>query len=133
MQHHHYLLLHSKYFAQIATQNRYQNKVAAIKHSNLFYQDYLLSAYLHICIFTHYQTIIFSIGITNIPSAPAALNCLIFSQNSSSFNTLCTELQPDSASGKTVGLRIPGNNFVILSSESLGAFSSTYLFLLALR
>ncbi len=74
---------------------------------------------------------IFSIGTTSMPCAPAALSCSILSQNSSSFSTLCTLLQPLSASGSTVGLFIPGSREMISFSLSLGAFSSTYLLRLA--
>src|SRR4030095_8910276 len=77
------------------------------------------------------QITIFSIGTTNIPCAPADCSCSIFSQNSSSLNTLCTLLQPDSASGNTVGLFIPGNSEMISFSLSFGAFSKMYLLRLA--
>src|SRR5439155_24919002 len=74
-----------------------------------------------------FQRIIFSIGTTKIPCAPAAFSCSIFSQNSCSLSTLCTLLQPPCASGNTVGLFIPVSREIIFCSELLGAFSNTYL------
>src|SRR5260370_5270224 len=75
---------------------------------------------------------IFSIGTTRIPCAPAPFNRSIMSQKSFSLNTLCTLLQPASASGSTVGLFIPGSSAMISCSLSFGAFNKTYLVLRAL-
>ena len=75
--------------------------------------------------------IIFSIGTTKIPSAPACFNCSMISQKSDSAITLCTLLHPSFAKGSTVGLFMPGNNEIIVSILSLGAFNKTYLFFFA--
>ena len=72
-------------------------------------------------------------GTTRIPCAPAAFNFSMISQNSFSFTTLCTLLQPGSASGSTVGLFMPGSREMISFSFSLGALSSIYFVCLALR
>ena len=74
-----------------------------------------------------YQMIIFSIGTTRIPCAPAAFSCSMIFQKSFSLSTLCTLLQPSSANGNTVGLFIPGNKSMISFNLLLGAFSRIYL------
>src|SRR5690606_29018344 len=79
------------------------------------------------------QSTIFSIGHTKIPSAPLALSSSITSQNVSLLITVCTELHPSSANGKTVGLFIPGKILIISLILSLGAFNKTYLYSLAFK
>ncbi len=44
-----------------------------------------------------------------MPSAPTALSWLVMCQKSSSFTTDCTDTQPSSASGVTVGDLMPGS------------------------
>ena len=57
----------------------------------------------------------------------------MISQKSFSFTTLCTLLQPGSASGNTVGLFIPGSKEIISFRFSFGAFSRIYFVCLAFR
>jgi len=47
-------------------------------------------------------------GMTSIPCAPSSLSLSITVQNSFSLSTECTELQPFTANGMTVGLFMPG-------------------------
>src|SRR5260370_27784720 len=77
--------------------------------------------------------IIFSIGITTIPCAPACLSWLILSQKSRSGITVCTATQPSSAKGTTDVLLTPGNNAVIAAKLSFLTFSTTYLVSFALN
>src|SRR5690606_33252109 len=69
---------------------------------------------------------IFSIGITTIPCAPAAFSLFIFSQKSSSEITVCTATQPSSANGTTVGLFTPCKSSVICDRFFFSTFNTTY-------
>ena len=55
-----------------------------------------------------HQRIIFSSDSTRISSAPIALSCSILLHSSRSLITTCIELQPSCASGRIVGLFMPG-------------------------
>lgn len=88
----------------------------------------LVNFMLLISYFVLYQSIIFSISRTRMPSAPRSFNCSIISQKVSSLITECTEDQPAVANGSTVGAFIPGKTSMISCSLSLGAFSRIYLF-----
>src|SRR5215207_1802455 len=96
-----------------------------IYHHNPF------KSYIPIAIGTWFYTIIFSIGMIKMPCAPLAFRFSITFQKSFSLITECTELQPFSASGKIVGLFIPGKSLQISSSLSFGAFNNTYLLFFA--
>ena len=66
-----------------------------------------------------------------IPWAPFALSFSIRFQKSDSSITEWIELHPGSASGRMVGLFIPGNKLQMMSSLLFGAFSNTYLLFFA--
>ena len=70
--------------------------------------------------------IIFSIGNTNMPSAPNVLSCPMISQKRFSSSTVWILLQPSVAKGITVGLLIPGSTLMMSFTLSVGAFISTY-------
>src|SRR5690606_42125813 len=78
-----------------------------------------------------FQTIIFSIGITRMPSAPDSRNRSMRSQKSFSSTTECRELQPSRLSGMIVGLFIPGMIRVIRSIASFGQLRRMYLLFFA--
>ena len=61
---------------------------------------------------------IFSIGKTSTPSAPASLTLSITSQNSFSFTTECMETHPSFANGVIEGLFTPGIKEEILLTSS---------------
>src|ERR1700712_4902897 len=75
----------------------------------------------------HGYAIIFSMGMTRIPSAPNDFKRSIFSQKSFSFTTECREDHPSRLSGMIVGLFIPGMTLVIFAIASFGQFNKMYL------
>ena len=63
---------------------------------------------------------------TSSPSAPAPFRALIISQKCFSGSTVCTEHHSSSASGRTVGLLIPGSTASTSASFALGTFIRMY-------